>query len=218
MESQVPAAELRERRFADVPFFLVMGGLSASFVTLIVLLIAADLMFTSLKDFRDALMKPEIQAAFRLTMLSCTAAAILSLWVATPLGYLLSRFRFPGRWIVDTLVDIPIVLPPLGARSEFADSVSFEVRRMGFRKLDARYARNSSDVSVASSGARAVHCRVRFRNSNNACHIRSNRSALRRCRANTRLLKSPSVPSNRFAASLARNVDCYNARLGKIIR
>ena len=113
MESQVPAAELRERRFADVPFFLVMSGLSASFVTLIVLLLAADLMFTSMQDFRDALVKPEIQAAFRLTMLSCTAAAILSIWVATPLGYLLSRFRFPGRWIVDTLVDIPIVLPPL---------------------------------------------------------------------------------------------------------
>jgi molybdate transport system permease protein len=37
----------------------------------------------------------------------------LSLWVATPLGYLLARYRFPGRWLVDTLVDIPIVLPPL---------------------------------------------------------------------------------------------------------
>jgi molybdate transport system permease protein len=29
------------------------------------------------------------------------------------LGYLLSRYRFRGRWIVDTLIDIPIVLPPL---------------------------------------------------------------------------------------------------------
>jgi molybdate transport system permease protein len=37
----------------------------------------------------------------------------MSLWVGTPLGYLLSRYRFPGRWLVDTLVDIPVVLPPL---------------------------------------------------------------------------------------------------------
>lgn len=113
MESQVPVAELRQRRHADVPFFIVMGGLSASFVVLIVLLLAADLMFTSVQDFRDALMKPEIQASFRLTMLTCTVAAILSMWVATPLGYLLARYKFPGRWLVDTLVDIPIVLPPL---------------------------------------------------------------------------------------------------------
>ncbi len=104
---------LRARRLADPLFFLIMGGLSSCFVVLIVLLLAADVLFTSWGDFREALLKPEIQAAIRLTLLSCTAAAVMSLWVATPLGYLLSRYRFPGRWIVDTLVDIPIVLPPL---------------------------------------------------------------------------------------------------------
>ncbi len=101
------------RRRSDVPFFLVMSGLSSCFILLIVLLLAADLMYTSVAEFKAALLKPEIQAAFRLTILSCTVAAVLSIWVATPLGYLLSRYSFPGRWIVDTIVDIPIVLPPL---------------------------------------------------------------------------------------------------------
>ncbi len=90
-----------------------MGGLSACFILLIVLLLLADLMFTSTQEFAAALRKPEIIAAFRLTLLTCTIAAVLSLWVATPLGYLLSRFQFPGRRIVDTIVDIPVVLPPL---------------------------------------------------------------------------------------------------------
>ncbi|OYP36455.1 molybdenum ABC transporter permease [Rhodopirellula sp. MGV] len=90
-----------------------MGGISATFITLIVLLLVADLRFTSLSDFHAALVKPEIQAAMRLTIASCTVAAILSLWVAVPLGYLLSRYRFPLRWLIDTIVDIPIVLPPL---------------------------------------------------------------------------------------------------------
>ena len=109
-------AEIRNkprRRYADLPFFLVMSGISSCFILLIVLLIAADLMFTSFEDFRAAVMKPEIQSAFRLTILSCTIAALLSIWVATPLGYLLSRYRFPGRLLIDTIVDIPIVLPPL---------------------------------------------------------------------------------------------------------
>lgn len=70
-------------------------------------------MFTSPGEFKAALQKPEIQAAFRLTIVSCTVAAILSVWIGTPLGYLLSRYKFPGRWLVDTIVDIPIVLPPL---------------------------------------------------------------------------------------------------------
>ncbi len=98
---------------SDFVFFLVMGGLSSCFILLIVLMLAADVMFTSFQDFKVAMFKAEIQAAFKLTMLSCTAAAVMSLWVATPLGYLLARYSFPGRWLVDTLVDIPIVLPPL---------------------------------------------------------------------------------------------------------
>lgn len=107
--SSLPAATGR----SDLPFFLVMGGLSSCFLLLIALMLAADMAFTSLAEFRAALAKPEILAAIKLTVLSCSAATILSLWVATPLGYLLSRFRFPGRTLVDMLVDIPIVLPPL---------------------------------------------------------------------------------------------------------
>ena len=110
-ESQLKPSRFRQA--SDVVFFIVMGGLSACFVLLLVLLLAADLLFTSTQEFKAALMKPEIQAAFRLTLLSCTIAAILSLWVATPMGYLLSRYKFPGRRLIDTLVDIPIVLPPL---------------------------------------------------------------------------------------------------------
>ena len=103
----------RSGSLPDVAFFLIMGGLSGAFILLILLLILADVLYTTPADFMAALSKPEIQAAFRLTIVTCTLATILSVWVATPLGYLLSRYRFPGRWLVDTIVDIPIVLPPL---------------------------------------------------------------------------------------------------------
>jgi len=101
------------RRRSDLPFLFVMGGLGSSFIVLVALLIAANLAFTSPREFLAALGKPEIGAAVRLTLLTCTLAAILSVWVATPLGYLLARYRFPGHRLVDVLVDIPIVLPPL---------------------------------------------------------------------------------------------------------
>lgn len=42
---------------------------------------------------------------------SCTAAAI-SLLFAVPAGYALSRYRFPGRFLVDAILDLPIVFPP----------------------------------------------------------------------------------------------------------
>lgn len=110
-ESNLPRP--RSRSANDVVFFLIMGGLASSFILLIALMLLADIWFVSWADFQEILSKKEIRASFQLTVLTCTVAAIWSLWVATPLAYLLSRYRFPGRWLVDAIVDIPIVLPPL---------------------------------------------------------------------------------------------------------
>lgn len=108
-----PAAASPHRAGSDAPFFLVMGGLGGSYVVLILALLVADLAFTSPGHFAEALRKPEIQYAIRLTLVTCSISALLSIWVATPLGYLLSRFTFRGRWLIDTILDIPVVLPPL---------------------------------------------------------------------------------------------------------
>lgn len=101
------------RAGSDLPFLTVMTGLGGSYILLILAMLAADLAFTSSSHFVAALSKPEIQYAVQLTLKSCTISALLSIWVATPLGYLLSRFQFPGRWLVVTAIDIPVVLPPL---------------------------------------------------------------------------------------------------------
>lgn len=109
-----PAAPGRPHRAgSDAPFFIAMGSLGGSYVLLIVLLLVADLAYTSPAHFVEALKKPEIQFAVRLTLVTCTISALLSIWIATPLGYLLSRFTFRGRWLIDTVLDIPVVLPPL---------------------------------------------------------------------------------------------------------
>jgi molybdate transport system permease protein len=56
---------------------------------------------------------PEIRYAIKLSLISCSMTTILSLWVAVPLGYLMSRFEFRGKHLLDAIIDIPIVLPPL---------------------------------------------------------------------------------------------------------
>lgn len=116
---------------SDKTFYAVMAIIGGSYVVLILLLIVADATFmlqrslpggsagaSWLQGMRDnpivdALAKPEIRYATVLSMISCTISAILSLVVAVPIGYLLARVRFPGRNLVDTILDIPIVLPPL---------------------------------------------------------------------------------------------------------
>ena len=61
----------------------------------------------------QALRQPEIQYSVKLTLISCLFTAILSILVAVPVGYLLSRHQFRGKAFLDAVLDIPIVLPPL---------------------------------------------------------------------------------------------------------
>ena len=48
-----------------------------------------------------------------LSLATSTLTTVLGLLVAIPAGYALSRYRIPGKVVVDTLVDAAIVLPPL---------------------------------------------------------------------------------------------------------
>jgi molybdate transport system permease protein len=98
---------------SDVPFFaglLILGGV---YVGLIAALLAAQAGYTSPGDFIAALSAEPIRRAIRLSLISSSITTILALWVGVALGYLTTRFTFPGKWLVDALIDIPILLPPM---------------------------------------------------------------------------------------------------------
>jgi molybdate transport system permease protein len=101
------------RRASDAGFFAALWALGGTYFLLIVVLILADVFYTTPGHFWAALAKPDIQYSIKLSLISCTLTAVLSLWVAVPLGYLLARFDFPGKSVVDAVLDIPIILPPL---------------------------------------------------------------------------------------------------------
>lgn len=98
---------------SDALFMAGLTTLLGSYVLLILSLLMALASFTSLAYLLRAMASPEIQYAFRLSLISCTLSTLLSLWIAVPAGYVLSRFRFRGQSLVDAVLDVPIVLPPL---------------------------------------------------------------------------------------------------------
>ena len=102
------------RRWASDRGFLAVLILVGSFYVIMLLaMLAADLTWTSPGHLLSALASDEIQYSIKLSLMSCTLAAILSVWVAVPIGYLMSRFNFFGKGLIDAVLDIPIVLPPL---------------------------------------------------------------------------------------------------------
>ncbi|HEY2593815.1 MAG TPA: ABC transporter permease [Chloroflexota bacterium] len=60
----------------------------------------------------QAIQRPIVYEAVRLSMLSSSAVLILALAFGMPLALVLARRTFPGITVLDTLVDLPIVLPP----------------------------------------------------------------------------------------------------------
>ncbi len=109
-------------------FFVVLGIVAGTYALLLVLLVAADFLFLlrsaaeksetwwgvlTANPIIDAFRDPAIRYSIVLTLVSCTVAALLSVVVAIPTAYLLSRHRFPGKRWVEAIFDIPIVLPPL---------------------------------------------------------------------------------------------------------
>ncbi len=119
------------RHWSQLPFVLSLSLIGGSYIVFILSLIVADIAFLAsdiplkellrpselwqsfLRVFIQPLESREVVASIRLSLISCTITAILSLWIAIPLGYLLSRYRFRGKALVESILDIPIVLPPL---------------------------------------------------------------------------------------------------------
>jgi len=123
-EATAPLGRPRSERavtISDAGFYLVLIVISLTYLLLIVSMLAADFAFMARETgsaagqgpIAAALAEPKIRYSIWLSMTSCTLSAILSLWVAVPLGYLISRYPFFGRNLVDAIIDIPIVLPPL---------------------------------------------------------------------------------------------------------
>ncbi len=108
-----PPAQPAQQGGSDVPFLAGLGVIGLLYVGLILAMVVADAAFTSPLNLWRALASPEIRYAIRLSLITCSITGILSLWVAVPTGYLMSRHRVPGQGLIDAILDIPIVLPPL---------------------------------------------------------------------------------------------------------
>lgn len=83
------------------------------FTASVVALFLADLAYVNGASIREVLTSTHIRQAFLFSMTSSLLAAALSIVVAIPAAYALSRYPFRGIIILDTIVDLLIVLPVL---------------------------------------------------------------------------------------------------------
>jgi len=79
----------------------------------LVVLVGGLLFYGKWAAFISVIHHPEFHFAVTFTLWTSLLATALAAVVAVPCGFILSRYSFPGKVLIDTLMDIPIVLPPL---------------------------------------------------------------------------------------------------------
>ena len=106
---------LRTRRRRVLPGFGLTLGTTLLFLSLVVLLpLSAAFIRTSgltWEEFWGHVSSPRVLASYRLTFGAAMAAAAANAFFGVIVAWVLVRYEFPGRKIVDALVDLPFALP-----------------------------------------------------------------------------------------------------------
>ena len=100
---------LRQREQRQTLLLLVC---SLPLVLFLLVPLAALLLRLSPAALLTHLVQPQVAQAIGLSMATTILTLGITLVVGTPVGYLLARGHFRGRQVLDTLIDLPMVLPP----------------------------------------------------------------------------------------------------------
>jgi molybdate transport system permease protein len=78
-----------------------------------ILLIFSLLNFFEGRNFLKVFLAPDILFSIRLSLAAATLATLLAVAIALPAAYALSRLNFPGKKIVDTFLELPMIMSPV---------------------------------------------------------------------------------------------------------
>ena len=93
------------------PFTSLAVACSILIVLFILLPLAQMVLQPSAADMADALGDADVKRAIALSIGTALCAAIIALVLGTPFAYLLARRDFPGKKLVESVVDLPIMIP-----------------------------------------------------------------------------------------------------------
>src|SRR6476646_7254152 len=87
----------------------VLSGICVAFVTLPLIALLLQVPFDQLGAY---LSKPIVINSLRLTLISTGTSLALMLIFGTPVAYALGRYQFRGKKLLETILELPLVLTP----------------------------------------------------------------------------------------------------------
>ncbi|MDX3986761.1 MAG: sulfate ABC transporter permease subunit CysT [Achromobacter sp.] len=112
--AQAPFA-VRRNSPGVLPGFGISMGYAVLYLSVLVLIPLAALPIKSAElgwqGFWDTVTAPRVMASYQLTFGASLIAALVNLVFGSVVAWVLVRYRFPGKKILDALVDLPFALP-----------------------------------------------------------------------------------------------------------
>ena len=107
---------MRFRSYSVLPGFAPTLGFSLLYLGILVLLPISALVLYSVvnlssQEFWQVVTEPRVIASFKLSFVASLIAALLNSLFGLIIAWVLVRYTFPGRRLVDTLIDLPFAMP-----------------------------------------------------------------------------------------------------------
>src|SRR4051812_49066942 len=103
------------KRKSVLPGFGLTMGFTLIYLSLLVLIPISTIVFKTKSlgwsKFWQVMTEPEVLAAYKLSFGAALAGALVNAFFGLLVAWVLVRYRFPGKRIVDMLVDLPFALP-----------------------------------------------------------------------------------------------------------
>lgn len=105
----------KHRNKRVLPGFGISLGSSLFFIGLIILLPLTGLVMETAKltlpEYWTIISDPRVVASYKVTLSAALVASIFNLFFGLLMAWILTRYRFPGRLLLDGLMDLPFALP-----------------------------------------------------------------------------------------------------------
>ena len=106
---------MKKRNKPVIPGFGLSMGITISILSLVVLIPLASLVIytakLSFKDFIETITRARVLASFYTSFVAAFAAAVINGIMGTILAWVLVKYEFPGKRIMDGMIELPFALP-----------------------------------------------------------------------------------------------------------
>jgi sulfate/thiosulfate transport system permease protein len=107
--------EVKQIKKSVIPGFGLTMGITLLYLSIIVL-IPLSMVFLNtftmgFQDFLKTITEPRVVASYKISFLTALTAALVNAVFGVLIAWVLTRYQFPGKRLIDGLVDLPFALP-----------------------------------------------------------------------------------------------------------